>query len=60
MTIAMERLETALAREHQYDFRTAKKHYSDICDHCNTGPEAATATERLQDMDDLIAEKEIY
>ncbi len=61
MSSATEKiLETALAHEYRYDFEAAKRLYAEICEQCAGTPEANVASGRLSDMDDLIAEKEIY
>jgi trimethylamine--corrinoid protein Co-methyltransferase len=53
-------LESAFSHEYQYEFDTAKKLYLEICEHFPTAKAAAIASKRILDMDDLIAEKEIY
>lgn len=59
-TQAHHQLETALALEKAFDFLAAKKRYQEIVAQCDDDAVAATANKRLEDMDDLIAEKEVY
>ena len=60
MSKAQELFNQALEREFDYDFVKAKEIYGEIMDHFRDDPVAEKATFRLEDMDDLIAEKEIY
>ena len=57
---AKDLLASALKSENVFDFQTAKEIYTDIKDHFPGSDESKTAAERLEDMDDLIKEKEIY
>ena len=60
MSKAQELFEQALEREYDYDFIKAKEIYGEIMAHFRDDPVAEKAAFRLEDMDDLIAEKKIY
>jgi trimethylamine--corrinoid protein Co-methyltransferase len=48
------------AFEKAYEFEAARECYREIAKHFHSFPVAENASDRLLDMDDLIAEKEIY
>jgi len=52
--------EEAVALEKAYDFEAARDRYTEIARHFRASSLAEKARDRLQDMDDLILEKEIY
>lgn len=53
-------LTKALQLEEVYDFSGAKTIYQEILEHTDDEPTLEKARWRMEDMDDLIAEKEIY
>ncbi|HWR90852.1 MAG TPA: trimethylamine--corrinoid methyltransferase, partial [Desulfobacterales bacterium] len=57
---ANELFQQGLASEKQFDFESAKASYQEIADHFGLTPIAFPAASRLEDMDDLIAEKRLY
>ncbi len=52
--------EAALKLEKAYDFEGAKRRYADLCENARDEPVLEKARWRMEDMDDLIAEKSIY
>jgi len=60
MSKAQELFSQALGLEYDYDFVKAKEIYGEIMAHFRDDPVAEKAAFRLEDMDDLIAEKELY
>jgi trimethylamine--corrinoid protein Co-methyltransferase len=60
MNNAADALAKGFAREHEFDFEAAKRIYTDVVDQGAETSEATIASDRLRDMDDLIAEKAIY
>lgn len=57
---AQETFDAAMALEKETDFQGAKKKYADLVANVSDEALLAKAKNRLEDMDDLIAEKEIY
>ena len=57
---AQTALNNALELEYNYNFEDAKKIYADIVGHVTDEEVLQKARWRLEDMDDLIAEKNIY
>lgn len=57
---AQSALTKALQLEDVYDFSGAKTIYQEILEHTGDEPTLEKARRRMEDMDDLIAEKEIY
>jgi len=57
---ARRALEQALEREHAFDFAGAKSIYAQILAQASDEAVLETARRRMEDMDDLIAEKQIY
>jgi trimethylamine--corrinoid protein Co-methyltransferase len=57
---ANELFQRGLASEKQFEFESAKATYQEIAAHFGLTPVAFPAASRLEDMDDLIAEKRLY
>lgn len=57
---ANELFQKGLASEKRFDFESAKATYQEIAAHFGLTPIAFPAASRLEDMDDLMAEKRLY
>lgn len=60
MSKARELFDEAMGLEQRFDFEGAKKGYTEILANFRDDPVAVKAQARMEDMDDLIAEKKIY
>jgi len=57
---ASKLLHTAIQKQAGFNFKSAKKHLSELIEHCPDSPEFQEAKDRLPFIDALINEKQTY